>query len=174
MQAVDLRQIVFLLIAVYFVYKFIGKPIIGLVLSLTNVLSILRISKNKPAIIIKFPNQEKVKRNVAEILSMVLLFFLILLMFKSYYAIVILAGLLTTFTEIVTPIIYNKYNGIYPDYIVINKKYMLTSIHSWKKIESNKSLSFLGKNGLRFDVYVGHEYDKSIDYLNSNNIPEEI
>ena len=174
MEDISLRQIVLILIAIYFIYKFIGKPIIGFIISLKNVFGIIKIKKDADVVIINFPTQEKVKRNIAEIVSMIMLFILILLMFKSYFSLVVLAGLLTTLTEIYTPILYNKYNGFYPDYLVLSKKYQYSNIHSWKKIESTNTLSFLGTNGLRFDIFVGNEYDKSIAFINSKKIMEEI
>ncbi|HHX78335.1 MAG TPA: hypothetical protein GX695_01095 [Acholeplasmataceae bacterium] len=158
----------------YFIFKFIGKPIIGLIVVLSNVINIINIRKTNTSVIIKIPYQEKEKRNIVEIFSMILLFLLIFIVFKSFYALVIIAGLVTITLEIITPRIYKNINGLYSEYIIFNKKISFNKIHSWKRVESNKTISFLGMDGLRFDVFMNNEFNKCIEFLNEKDLKEEI
>ena len=173
MYNIDFRQIVGLLITGYLLYKFIGKPIIGLIIVSSNAANIINIKKNNTSIIIEIPDQEKTKKNIAEIVSTIILFIILLVAMRNIYALVIAAGFLSIVVESITPRIYKKINGFYSEYLVFNKKIPYRKIHSWKRVEDNKTISFLGMDGLRFDVFMGTNYEKCVIYLYEQKIKEE-
>jgi hypothetical protein len=174
MNSIDFRQVVMFLIAVYFIYKFIGRPIIRLIIVMINTIKILKLKRMNEPVIIQIPYHKEMKQNIVEIISMIFLFILIIFIFKSIYAIVIGAGLLTIVFEIITPILYKKINGFYSEYIVFNKIIPYKKIHSWKRIEDKKAISFLGMDGIRFDFVMGKNYSQCISFLNIKELREEI
>lgn len=174
MMEVNIRLVIFILIALFFIYRLIGKPIIGIIFLFNDLLSLNSAKKKNASIIIKLPEQKKIKINYAEIIASIIILVVFITFYRSLYALGVCIGLLTVFFRLALPRIYKNINGLYREYIILDKIIKYENVHSWKRIDIIKTISFLQNNGIRFDIFMGNEFNKSIDFLNSMNVKEEI
>ena len=67
---------------------------------------------------------------------------------------------------------YSKYKGFYVNGIVDSSFIEWKNIFSWKKIDEDK-ISFLTKEGKRFDMETNLKQELVIDFIKKKNIQED-
>jgi hypothetical protein len=173
---IHLKQVVIVLLLVYLFYRLFIVPFIPFVICIINLIKVREIKKMQNTVIIKI-TQKKEDKNI----YLTIVIFIILLLFELFvFKIELLLQLLALiiFIDIclllITPIVYNKINGFYEDFFVYNEKINYDKIHSWKRMEESKTISFLFNSGLRYDLSMGDNYNECIRLIIRKNIKEEI
>ena len=169
----DLGRIVFFLIALYFLVRFVGIPLINLI---ANIVKLARLKKQ----VAKFgkeiiPIEREANIKISFILIYVI-FAVLMLVFGTVEKIyIVLLGpivFLIMISELVVVRKFTKFNGIYENGIVFGSFLEWKDVFSWKKIDDNK-ISILMQNGLRFDLETKENTNPAIEYFTQKGIPEE-
>jgi hypothetical protein len=123
--------------------------------------------------ILKIPETRKIKKGLyIYYILMILLVVLLAVSSKEPLIFINVLFFIPAFLDIIVRKQYSKYNGFYANGIVMEKFFEWEKIFSWKKIDEDK-LSFLNKNGSRFDSSTNHNQQLIIDFLTEKGIKEE-
>ena len=170
----NLRKIVYFLISLFFFTRFFLIPAIRIIVNLFK-LGTLKKQINK------FGSEILKIRNTRNSGKGLYIYYIVMILFITVYAIVLKEPIILVYLLFFIPAFldtilikkYSKYNGFYSNGIVKGSFVEWKNIFSWKKIDEDK-LSFLKKDGLRFDIETNLKQKLIIDFMIEKDLQEEI
>lgn len=168
-----LGRIVFFLIALYFLVRFVGIPLINLI---ANIVKLARLKKQ----VAKFGKEIIPIEREANIKISFILIYAIFAILLIVIGIIVKNDLLyfgfcvflPRISELILTRKFTKFNGIYENGIVFGFFLEWKDVFSWKKIDENK-ISILKQDGLRFDLETKEKTNSAIEYFVQKGIAEE-
>lgn len=168
-----LGRIVFFLIALYFLVRFVGIPLINLI---ANIVKLARLKKQ----VAKFGREIIPVEREANIKISFILIYAIFAILLIVIGIIVKNDLLyfgfciflPRISELILTRKITKFNGIYENGIVFGFFLEWKDVFSWKKIDENK-ISILKQDGLRFDLETKEKTNSAIEYFVQKGIAEE-
>ena len=165
-----LKTVVFLVIGLAIVYKFIISPLIQVIVSINEIKNIKKNIK-KLGLIIQKNNSDKKNKVKTICLVCFLIITPLSVTFKAYELLIGSIYLLYLFLVFLKIENYSKYNGIYENGIINKSIIYWEDVFSFK-VNNEDSISFLLNTGLRFDLKQKN-ISQVIDVLKHKEIKQE-
>ncbi len=169
----DLGRIVFFLIALYFLVRFVGIPLINLI---ANIVKLARLKKQVAKFgkeIIPIERESNIKISFILIYAIFAILLIVIgIIVKNDLLYFGFCVFLPRISELILARKFTKFNGIYENGIVFGSFLEWKDIFSWKKIDDNK-ISILKQDGLRFDLETKEKTNSAIEYFVQKGISEE-
>lgn len=169
----DLRTIVFILIRLYFFTIIFFIPCVHIIRNLVRMANVKKQRNNLGSIIVEVNDANPGQKGTYVFYggSIVLVFLLVFASGNPLYFIYIVF-FLPALLDLILVKQYSKFNGFYENGIVNGAFIGWEDIFSWKIIDDDK-LSFLKKDGFRFDMATKSKQEIIISYMEEKGIEEE-
>lgn len=169
----DLKVIVFFLIFAFFVGRFFLIPAARCIASFVKFLGVKRQIKKLGRKVLEIDAGKKMGKFFYIYSSTAICLITVYsILVKRPLGLLLNLFFMTALLDSILAENYSKYNGFYENGMIFGSFIEWNDIFSWKKVGDDK-ISFLGKDGIRFDVETKSIQNEAIDFLISKAISEE-